>query len=358
MRRYKTQWCPLPGVHDWDACMYAHTKRDIRRTPTAAYGTRKCPDWETALATVPKDCCPNMPYEACCPRGVGCHMAHGIKEVLYHPAVYRAKLCSNANTCRGMKRRHCAFAHCTKELRDPVKTAFQTKMVGTWAVNREQPQFFVPLTFVSFRDTLPKSAQTVPPARWPQALKEPALQDALFQKPAQPPPRTPSSHALKEAAFQEAAQHWLAKLFRREATPPQILESTCKGAAVLLNVCSYIFVELDVWLNSAASNAPIDAGLQDRVDIATSFLLELVKSGMLDDSAQVATMKCVEYIMASSGSSGEVDASWTLIQDALESGNPTISRSEKKGSVLGCHNDVLQWHEMPKWQQGDYAVSF
>eukprot|EP00746_Dinoflagellata_sp_MGD_P163617 gnl/MRDRNA2_/MRDRNA2_91766_c0_seq1.p1 gnl/MRDRNA2_/MRDRNA2_91766_c0~~gnl/MRDRNA2_/MRDRNA2_91766_c0_seq1.p1 ORF type:complete len:619 (-),score=98.71 gnl/MRDRNA2_/MRDRNA2_91766_c0_seq1:627-2483(-) len=170
MYRYKTQWCPQPGVHDWDACIYAHTKRDMRRTPNAGYSTRRCPDWEKALAMEPKDG-PTIAYEMCCPRGSGCHMAHGVKEVLYHPAVYRMKMCSSAATCRGPRRSCCAFAHSTDELRSPCKTNSIDKKMRAYAVNKEQPQFFVPLTFASFKDHVvaPKAPQELPRTPSPQA---------------------------------------------------------------------------------------------------------------------------------------------------------------------------------------------
>lgn len=170
MYRYKTQWCPLPGVHDWDACIYAHTKRDMRRTPNAGYSTRRCPDWEKSLAAEPKDG-PQSAYEMCCPRGSGCHMAHGVKEVLYHPAVYRMKMCSGANSCRGPRRNCCAFAHSTEELRSTSKPIIIDKKMRQYAVQKEQPQFFVPLTFASFKDSVvqPKTvAQPMPHTPSPQ----------------------------------------------------------------------------------------------------------------------------------------------------------------------------------------------
>lgn len=172
MYRYKTQWCPLPGVHDWDACIYAHTKRDMRRTPNAGYSTRRCPDWEKALAMEPKDG-PTIPYEHCCPRGSGCHMSHGVKEVLYHPSVYRMKMCSASNTCRGPRRNCCAFAHSQDELRSLSKMPPQDKKMRTWAVSKEQPQFFLPLTFASFKESVReaphKAPQAVPTTPSPQA---------------------------------------------------------------------------------------------------------------------------------------------------------------------------------------------
>merc|ERR1719326_1488897 len=63
MHRYKTCWCPLPGVHYWDSCPYAHTKRDVRRVPLAGYSSKRCPEWERALKSEPADG-PPLPYSA------------------------------------------------------------------------------------------------------------------------------------------------------------------------------------------------------------------------------------------------------------------------------------------------------
>lgn len=161
MYRYKTQWCPLPGVHDWDSCVYAHTKRDIRRTPNSGYSTRRCPNWERGLAAELKEG-PALSYDACCPRGVGCHMAHGVKEVLYHPDVYRMRICSSAENCRGARRLCCAFAHSTNELRSPEKVTSDRKMCVE-ALEKEQPQFFLPLNFISFKDVRSSEGKFVGP---------------------------------------------------------------------------------------------------------------------------------------------------------------------------------------------------
>jgi hypothetical protein len=149
-----------------------------------------------------------------------------------------------------------------------MKMTIQAKMIGEWVVNQEQPQFYVPLFFVSFKDAAQPVAATTSP--------------------------------LKENTVEEIAQHWLGKLFRSEVSPDQILEASREGCTakshLLLWVCAYIFDELYGWLGTASSDAPIKADLQDRVDIATAFLFELVTSGMLDSLGELATMRCVEYI--------------------------------------------------------------
>eukprot|EP00746_Dinoflagellata_sp_MGD_P013800 gnl/MRDRNA2_/MRDRNA2_129961_c0_seq1.p1 gnl/MRDRNA2_/MRDRNA2_129961_c0~~gnl/MRDRNA2_/MRDRNA2_129961_c0_seq1.p1 ORF type:complete len:581 (+),score=99.09 gnl/MRDRNA2_/MRDRNA2_129961_c0_seq1:108-1850(+) len=151
INRYKTLWCPLPGVHDWDACIYAHTKRDIRRIPACGYSTRRCPDWEQALASEPKDG-PPLPYNACCPRGARCTMAHGVKEALYHPASYRTRMCSGPGHCYGKRRRCCAFAHNATEQRPATLSSAWPAEDVVDLMSREQPQFHKPLVFAAFRD--------------------------------------------------------------------------------------------------------------------------------------------------------------------------------------------------------------
>lgn len=174
INRYKTLWCPLPGVHDWDACIYAHTKRDIRRTPACGYSMRRCPDWEQALASEPKDG-PPLPYNACCPRGASCSMAHGVKEALYHPSSYRTRMCSGAGHCRGQRRRCCAFAHDATEQRFVTQarngmwhTAERLGMDPLDLIAQEQPQFHKPLVFAAFRDTKIDGCSEVPKTPSPE----------------------------------------------------------------------------------------------------------------------------------------------------------------------------------------------
>merc|ERR1719253_2013818 len=78
------------------------------------------------------------------------------------------KFCSSASVCHGSRRKCCAFAHCAEELRPAVK-AIQDKKVRTGIVEKEQPQFFVPLTFVSFKDSTQKPARRMPGTPSPQA---------------------------------------------------------------------------------------------------------------------------------------------------------------------------------------------
>lgn len=161
--RYKTYWCPLPGVHDWDSCLYAHTKRDLRRSPLVGYSIKKCPHWEKSLQNEPTEG-PPLPYSSCCPNGAACQMAHGIKEVLYHPSQYRVKPCTSRK-CNGKKQRLCAFAHNDEQRRAATKET--TPQNPCDILLGEQPQFFSPLVFATFRDNTGKSEATIEVPRTP-----------------------------------------------------------------------------------------------------------------------------------------------------------------------------------------------
>eukprot|EP00746_Dinoflagellata_sp_MGD_P021909 gnl/MRDRNA2_/MRDRNA2_151155_c0_seq1.p1 gnl/MRDRNA2_/MRDRNA2_151155_c0~~gnl/MRDRNA2_/MRDRNA2_151155_c0_seq1.p1 ORF type:complete len:682 (-),score=74.58 gnl/MRDRNA2_/MRDRNA2_151155_c0_seq1:505-2550(-) len=144
--RFKTQWCPLSGPHDWNTCIYAHTKKDLRRTPLTGYAPRMCVAWERSLKG---DCSgARKAYDACCPDGIECRSAHGLKELLYHPQQYKTRMCTDP-TCNGQRRKVCAFAHDDTELRRPQKIRGSpcTKSV----IEKEQPYFWSPLVFTAAR---------------------------------------------------------------------------------------------------------------------------------------------------------------------------------------------------------------
>ena len=79
--RFKTQWCPVGGPHDWENCVYAHTYRDWRRVPIIGYTSHPCPRWTNSVASGS----PEITYSQRCPHGMACPLAHGAKEQLYHP---------------------------------------------------------------------------------------------------------------------------------------------------------------------------------------------------------------------------------------------------------------------------------
>eukprot|EP00929_Paragymnodinium_shiwhaense_P007621 TRINITY_DN111531_c0_g1_i1.p1 TRINITY_DN111531_c0_g1~~TRINITY_DN111531_c0_g1_i1.p1 ORF type:complete len:747 (+),score=199.34 TRINITY_DN111531_c0_g1_i1:50-2290(+) len=110
--KFKTQWCPIGGTHDWENCVYAHTYRDWRRIPSLGYSSRPCPAWVSSVSSGTAE----LAYTARCPRGIGCPLAHGAKEQLYHPQFYKTSPCSEGNCKRGTL---CAFTHGPHDLREP-----------------------------------------------------------------------------------------------------------------------------------------------------------------------------------------------------------------------------------------------
>lgn len=108
--RFKTQWCPVGGPHDWENCVYAHTYRDWRRMPELGYASHPCPRWSSSVSGGPAE----LSYKERCPNGFACPLAHGAKEQLYHPLFYKTGPCSDSNCRRGPL---CAFTH--GEYREP-----------------------------------------------------------------------------------------------------------------------------------------------------------------------------------------------------------------------------------------------
>jgi len=102
--RFKTQWCPVGGPHDWENCVYAHTYRDWRRVPILGYSSHPCPRWTNSVARSS----PETTYSDRCPYGMACPLAHGAKEQLYHPQFYKTSPCSDSECRRGPL---CAFTH-------------------------------------------------------------------------------------------------------------------------------------------------------------------------------------------------------------------------------------------------------
>jgi hypothetical protein len=114
--RFKTQWCPIGGPHDWENCVYAHTYRDWRRSPIIGYSSRPCPQWARSIAAGPSE----LAYSERCPRSMSCPLAHGSKEQLYHPHFYKTNSCSGNNCKRGPL---CAFNHGPHDMRQVSEAA-------------------------------------------------------------------------------------------------------------------------------------------------------------------------------------------------------------------------------------------
>lgn len=120
---FKTQWCPIGGPHDWEVCVYAHTYRDWRRTPSIGYSSWPCPHWMQSVAAGPSE----LEYEMRCPRGMACSLAHGAKEQLYHPHFYKTSPCSEVSCKRGPL---CAFMHGESDARGPAPAPITEEAVA------------------------------------------------------------------------------------------------------------------------------------------------------------------------------------------------------------------------------------
>eukprot|EP00929_Paragymnodinium_shiwhaense_P018175 TRINITY_DN12830_c0_g2_i1.p1 TRINITY_DN12830_c0_g2~~TRINITY_DN12830_c0_g2_i1.p1 ORF type:complete len:549 (-),score=118.00 TRINITY_DN12830_c0_g2_i1:154-1800(-) len=120
IRKFKVFWCPIGVQHDWHSCPYAHNYQDARRVVSIGYGPELCPYWKKSDSTAD--------YTDRCPNGVRCVYAHGAKEHLYHPAVFRTLFCRDlkkeqvgawpkGNACP--RRTFCAFFHDRRSQRQP-----------------------------------------------------------------------------------------------------------------------------------------------------------------------------------------------------------------------------------------------
>ena len=114
--KFKTLWCPLGDAHDWNSCPYAHTFLDLRRTPLLGYSPCLCREWLVSFDHGQSD---YLAYGQLCPRGPACRFAHGKKERLYHPYLYKTRPCNGDIYCWGNL---CPFFHSDSEKRSKVKT--------------------------------------------------------------------------------------------------------------------------------------------------------------------------------------------------------------------------------------------
>lgn len=106
---FKTEPCTqdAQGNHDRRSCAFFHCARD-RRRPLKTQGPHKysaepCPD--------------EFDDERICPLGDNCPKAHSTAELLYHPELFRKRLCHLAKRCP--RAQYCAFAHSRGELLVP-----------------------------------------------------------------------------------------------------------------------------------------------------------------------------------------------------------------------------------------------
>eukprot|EP00920_Eleutheroschizon_duboscqi_P018990 GHVT01045106.1.p1 GENE.GHVT01045106.1~~GHVT01045106.1.p1 ORF type:complete len:696 (+),score=122.90 GHVT01045106.1:1408-3495(+) len=94
-----------------DACDRSHCLTWQRRNPyEMPYRPELCPDIEFRRHNN------KMTLTRRCARGRNCDYAHSKEEELYHPLVYKTKLCTSSPMCL---RHFCPFAHSQAELRNP-----------------------------------------------------------------------------------------------------------------------------------------------------------------------------------------------------------------------------------------------
>lgn len=154
---FKTQWCPVGGLHDWENCVYAHTYRDWRRTPRLGYSSRPCQQWSSSVASGAA----KLAYSDRCPRGFACPYAHGAKEQLYHPHFYKTSPCSDKRCQRGTL---CAFTHQNLDVRVGARPDGKAKHVKLPLRHADvllqvyQPGHANPPKYHTLDDTVPNRA--------------------------------------------------------------------------------------------------------------------------------------------------------------------------------------------------------
>lgn len=100
------------NCHDSDRCPHSHCQTWQRRNPTQyTYSSKLCPEIEFVKKGN------RMTLVRRCSRGRGCTFAHSKEEELYHPSMYKTKMCNSHPNCT---RYFCPFAHHWGELRKPL----------------------------------------------------------------------------------------------------------------------------------------------------------------------------------------------------------------------------------------------
>lgn len=121
---FKTKPCQRlskQGVCQWKSqCQYSHVIDWPRRQPRRhRYSAKVCPRLIAGAAASPDGLANPRTH---CSAGLTCPFAHSKEEVLYHPDVFKTRLCEEHGKPRSAKksrchRFYCPFAHGTQELR-------------------------------------------------------------------------------------------------------------------------------------------------------------------------------------------------------------------------------------------------
>jgi len=116
---------------DSDSCPNSHCLTWQRRSPfDTPYSAKLCPE----IQFVKKG--NKMSLMRRCNRGRQCLYAHSKEEELYHPLMYKTKMCSAHPAC---SRCHCPFAHSPQELRKPFSNPLIKALWGNSSESVSQP---------------------------------------------------------------------------------------------------------------------------------------------------------------------------------------------------------------------------
>jgi len=115
MYTFRTKRCSNKKCKKGMACFNTHSNDMCRRIP------KQISDKDNIFNYIPK-ACPEFKKTMKCSRGEACYLAHGWLEIIYHPLLYKTKLCqSNLNKrvcCKyGI---YCAKVHSENEIRNLV----------------------------------------------------------------------------------------------------------------------------------------------------------------------------------------------------------------------------------------------
>jgi len=115
MYNFRTKLCTEGRCRKSWRCFDAHSLLEKRRVPMQGkkglfnYIPKSCPEWEKHNT---------------CISGDSCRRAHGWLEIIFHPLLYKTKMCASYQrfgVCRKNRVNYCAKAHKKTEIRSLVK---------------------------------------------------------------------------------------------------------------------------------------------------------------------------------------------------------------------------------------------
>jgi len=112
---FRTKRCNKKGCTKDMACFYAHSKAMSRRIPKQMRAN--------GLFNYIPEICSEYKETKRCSLGESCYLAHGWLEVIFHPLLYKTKLCKSPYK-KGVCKKYgifCAKAHKWSEMRDLAK---------------------------------------------------------------------------------------------------------------------------------------------------------------------------------------------------------------------------------------------